>query len=76
MDDLKLLYANETTLEFAKAVELVTFDTNMSRVYVTDHDRIYEIDSADSKVIKYASLIHFNDFLFFVCQSSCYKPSI
>ena len=50
MNDLKLLYSSETQLDISLLAEFVTFDANMNRVYVTDHNQIYEIDSTDQKV--------------------------
>ena len=50
MNDLKLLFANEIRVDVEKPIDLVTFDSNMARIYASDHDKIYEIDLNDSKV--------------------------
>lgn len=50
MNDLKLLFTNEICVNVDKQIDLVTFDSNMGRVYVSDHDKIYEIDLNDYKV--------------------------
>ena len=52
MNDLKLLYSTETQLSLNKSPEFITFDTNMNRVYVSDHDKIYEIDSNDLQTLQ------------------------
>jgi hypothetical protein len=50
MNDLKLLVSNEKSLVSSADVglkspfELVTFDSNMNLIYVTDHDQIFQID--------------------------------
>jgi hypothetical protein len=59
MNDLKLLYSFETQLDMSLPSELITFDTNMNRVYVTDHNHIYEIDSTDQKVYLIAFIQQF-----------------
>ena len=52
MNDLKLLYSTETQLSLKKSPEFVTFDTKMNRVYVSDHEKIYEIDSNDLQILQ------------------------
>jgi hypothetical protein len=50
MNDLKLLYSNEAQL-LDVCPEFITFDLNMNRIYTTDNNKIFEIDSNDLKVI-------------------------
>jgi hypothetical protein len=48
MNDLKLLVSNEKSFEISSDVnarlELVTFDTNMNSIYVSNHDQIFQVD--------------------------------
>ena len=52
MNYLKLLHLTETQLSLNKSPEFITFNTNMNRVYVSDHDKIYEIDSNDLQTLQ------------------------
>ena len=58
MNYLKLLYLTETQLSLNKSPDFITFDTNMNRVYVSDHGKIYEIDSNDLQTLKTFDLNH------------------
>ncbi|RNA26145.1 elongator complex 1 [Brachionus plicatilis] len=44
MNDLKQLISNEKRLNISSdRIEMITFDTNMNSVYLSDHNQIYEI---------------------------------
>jgi hypothetical protein len=54
MNDLQLLYATETQLGLNNEkcnLDMVTFDTNMNVIYITDHNHIYGIDGNELKVV-------------------------
>lgn len=48
MNDLKLLISSEKLFNnAADSIELITFDTNMNSIYVSDHNRIYELSNSN-----------------------------
>lgn len=50
MNDLKQLISTERRLNISNdRIELISFDTNMNALYVSDHNSIYQI--TDDKVI-------------------------
>ena len=51
MNDLKLFYTTEKRFESLNGpIELVTFDTNLNKIYGTDHEKLYEFDAASLEV--------------------------
>ena len=55
MNDLKLLTALEQKLNLNGSTELVTFDTNMGTVYISDYSKVYGINSNELDVISFLS---------------------
>ena len=53
MNDLKLLTALEQKLNLHGRPELVTFDTNMGTVYLSDYSKVYGINSNDLIINNY-----------------------
>ena len=51
MNDIKLLNANEKCFQVEDDLEFIAFDTNMNKLYLSNHNLIYGIDSNDLKVV-------------------------
>lgn len=51
MNDLKLFYTVEKRFEGLNGpIELVTLDSNLNKIYGTDHEKLYEFDFSSSQV--------------------------
>jgi len=53
MNNLQILNIIEKNLALENEAKFITFDTNMEEIYISDHKKIYGIDSKKLNVCYY-----------------------
>jgi hypothetical protein len=50
MNNLQILNDIQKDFKIENAVKFISFDTNMEQIYISDHNKIYGIDSKNLEV--------------------------